>query len=1138
MLSDYEILLKNTAGDLSGLKILFNGLYGVATTLPLSQIFESLGASVGVMNWETDGSFSRCVETSPDPTMKEHITPLIEAVRKGGYDIGIGFDGDGDRLVLVDNSGEEISGDIVLSILVKDVVGKNQGRVVVYDAKCSEAVTQIVKAAGGIPLRWKTGFAKIKQKMQEVNAVLAGEQSGHFFFADYYNIDDGIYGAARFLRILAKAKKEDSKFAHDLAYEISHYPSTRELRVKVTGENANEEKKRIIAEAKAYFIAQEYTVDETDGLRIIFNDGWALARVSSNEPKIICRAEGYTEEALKRIATVFFGKMRQYERIDFSKWNEYLDELVGGSVDNGGLFADASLKPNGVALRDESDIVASVERLPYSSRAPPFLKIIPAFETEQGSNTVIELAQLIAKGITEAFPFNINVTIDPSITLEDIVRNIGGYYDTRRRQFVLPYFFKGHRQEIPTLVITEADITGLRQDGQLYNYLFGRTNPSKNIIINSAYRLQNQDIEVFIARNLRNAVHEVGHLIGGLFNTPDDMRLHCDNSSCVMHLSHNATELDRTAAGFCSSCAAKLQRLAERTALASCSDNGGLGTVASTALEVKLRLSDEESADLRNYVMQTEREGLASKLFSGKLTWWDTVTKDWIDNKSRLGWLDILSRIQEARIPELEELSRKLKADGLTTGVILGIGGSGNGMVALKGIFGLQNIYILGSVEPQVIRELEERLDLEHTVFFVISKSWTTVEITKLKDYFYQKLLDLYGGDKVKTGSHFVAVADPKEKDGDAKDVLRTAEKPERCYRAVIDHDQATGGRYASFFAEPGLVPAAFADDWLLKAVTESGAKMMSICQNPRILDEDNTVLNPGLLFGLFIAFMETHGKTHITYVLPAELKALSTFFGQITAESLGKKDSQGTRRGVIPVILSEEEDLEPAYYKPQRNFFVHFKLGVQDNRYQARMERLRQSGFSVIEIVLPAKEEIGQLVAMFNIGIAIAGNRMGVNFADEPGVWVSKDTVLCGFVPYFKTNRSQGKGVSEILASLRTAASSGEECRAGFQGGTLDYGYAFRYGGLNQEKFDLLLRRMAELKAITYEEVRQDAACVYACLLILAAEHNKTYADLLIYGSDTQFLGCSHYWFWSRTASTGSTSRFKTAYRAPLRLL
>jgi phosphomannomutase/phosphoglucomutase len=327
---------------LSGLKIVIDTLNGVSAVLPLHKIFESFGAKVELINPLSDGNFPNCVDNSPDPSITKNIRTLSEKVKAELYDLGIAFDGDADRVAIVDNTGEPISGDILVAILSKAILVDYPGRTVVYDVKCTQAVADIIKAAGGIPVVSKTGFTSVKRVMEKTNAIFGGEQSGHYFIGWHYNIDDGIYVAVVLLNILAKAKAQ-RKTLRNLADEIPHYPSTPEFRLS-NGYNWTETE-QIIKEAKEYFLGLGCLFDETDGLKILFDDGWALIRASQTEPRVICRAEGYSEAALRKIVEIFLGKIRRYPKISFGDWNKYLDDFLKSKVDEYEFsFASPTLK--------------------------------------------------------------------------------------------------------------------------------------------------------------------------------------------------------------------------------------------------------------------------------------------------------------------------------------------------------------------------------------------------------------------------------------------------------------------------------------------------------------------------------------------------------------------------------------------------------------------------------------------------------------------------------------------------------------------------------------------------------------------------------------------------------------------------
>jgi phosphomannomutase/phosphoglucomutase len=255
------------------------------------QLLEALGAQVTHLFAESDGSFPN---HHPDPTVVENLTDIIAAVEREGADLGVAFDGDADRIGLIDDRGGIVWGDHILILYARDVLARTgTGQPIIFDVKCSQALPDAIRAAGGQPIMWKTGHSLIKDKMKETRAPIAGEMSGHMFFGEgFYGHDDALYGAARLLRIVADSGKRVS----ELLADVPHFVSTPELRVDVP----EERKFAIVADAVAYFRAR-YDVVDVDGVRVLFGDGWGLIRASNTQPVLVMRFEARSEERLAEI---------------------------------------------------------------------------------------------------------------------------------------------------------------------------------------------------------------------------------------------------------------------------------------------------------------------------------------------------------------------------------------------------------------------------------------------------------------------------------------------------------------------------------------------------------------------------------------------------------------------------------------------------------------------------------------------------------------------------------------------------------------------------------------------------------------------------------------------------------------------
>src|SRR5581483_10299523 len=216
------------------------------------------------------------------------------AVRSRGADLGIGFDGDADRIGLVDETGTIVWGDYLLILYARDVLARTgAGQAVIFDVKCSQALPDAIAAAGGTPVMWKTGHSLIKEKMKELQAPLAGEMSGHMFFREgFYGHDDALYAAARLLRIVA----DSGKSVRGLLADVPQYVSTPELRVDCP----DERKFAVVAAAAAHFRAHHDVID-VDGVRVLYGDGWGLIRASNTQPILVLRIEAQSDRRVAEI---------------------------------------------------------------------------------------------------------------------------------------------------------------------------------------------------------------------------------------------------------------------------------------------------------------------------------------------------------------------------------------------------------------------------------------------------------------------------------------------------------------------------------------------------------------------------------------------------------------------------------------------------------------------------------------------------------------------------------------------------------------------------------------------------------------------------------------------------------------------
>jgi len=290
----YEDDIVGRIGKLSRpLKVVFDCGNGVGA-LVAPRLFPRLGIEPVLLYAESDGTFPN---HHPDPTVVENLQDLIATVRREGADLGIGFDGDADRIGIVDRHGTIIWGDYLLIIYARDVLtrtGKAKpGQPIIFDVKCSQALPKAIEGAGGTPVMWKTGHSLIKEKMKELHAPLAGEMSGHMFFSEgFYGHDDALYGAARLLRIVANS----GKGVDELLADIPRYVSTPEIRIDCP----DDRKFAVVAAAVAHFKAR-HDVIEVDGARVLYGDGWGLIRASNTQPIIVARFEALTQQRLDEI---------------------------------------------------------------------------------------------------------------------------------------------------------------------------------------------------------------------------------------------------------------------------------------------------------------------------------------------------------------------------------------------------------------------------------------------------------------------------------------------------------------------------------------------------------------------------------------------------------------------------------------------------------------------------------------------------------------------------------------------------------------------------------------------------------------------------------------------------------------------
>lgn len=273
-----------------------NGIGGIIG----APLFKNLGCEVIELFIEPD---SRFPNHHPDPTVLENLQDAISAVRETGADLAICFDGDADRIGVVDEKGSVIWGDELMVIFARSILAKNPDATFIAEVKCSQRLFDDIEKNGGHAVMWKAGHSLIKAKMKETGAALAGEMSGHIFFADrYFGYDDAIYSGARLLEILSNSDKPLSAFLTDLPIAIN----TPEIRVDCPEEKKFEIVRRLTEEFK-----KTNQVIDIDGARVLFENGWGLVRASNTQAILVLRFEAIDENSLREIQEFFENKLRE-----------------------------------------------------------------------------------------------------------------------------------------------------------------------------------------------------------------------------------------------------------------------------------------------------------------------------------------------------------------------------------------------------------------------------------------------------------------------------------------------------------------------------------------------------------------------------------------------------------------------------------------------------------------------------------------------------------------------------------------------------------------------------------------------------------------------------------------------------------
>lgn len=296
ILTPYVDRYKKEFGTMTATKVVLDCGNGAGGCIA-RRLYEGVGLKPTILFEQPDGTFPN---HHPDPTVEKNLTALRSEVLKQNATVGIGFDGDADRIGLIDNNGRFVLGDEMMALIAQDILKENKGAKIIGDVKCSDRMYDFVKQSGGKPIMWKTGHSLIKEKVKVEKAPFGGELSGHIFFADRnYGYDDALYAGLRVVEILAKTGKTIAQLLEKLPPSYC----TPEIRIDTT----EEKKHAIVAKLKDSFSRPsiDYAVNLIDGIRVSFADGWALARASNTQPVLVLRFEATSESGLARIRKSF-----------------------------------------------------------------------------------------------------------------------------------------------------------------------------------------------------------------------------------------------------------------------------------------------------------------------------------------------------------------------------------------------------------------------------------------------------------------------------------------------------------------------------------------------------------------------------------------------------------------------------------------------------------------------------------------------------------------------------------------------------------------------------------------------------------------------------------------------------------------
>ena len=299
ILSEYNQMIEEKINIERPMKVVMD-CGNAAGCINAPSVFNGLGIETKELYCDPDGTFPN---HHPDPTIVENLVDLVSEMRTGRYDVGFAFDGDADRVGVVDDTGEIIWADQLMALFLPEIIKNKEP--VLFDVKCSQALEDLIIHYGGKPIMYKTGHSVIKNKMRELDCKFGGEMSGHIFFADdYYGYDDALYVAARLVQLLSRSDKKLS----ELKSIIPKYFSTPEIRM----EAINDEEKFQITEKAVQYFTENYDCITIDGVRIKFVDGWGLVRSSNTQPVIVCRFEAKTVERRDEIKALILDKLNEF----------------------------------------------------------------------------------------------------------------------------------------------------------------------------------------------------------------------------------------------------------------------------------------------------------------------------------------------------------------------------------------------------------------------------------------------------------------------------------------------------------------------------------------------------------------------------------------------------------------------------------------------------------------------------------------------------------------------------------------------------------------------------------------------------------------------------------------------------------